>query len=99
MIGQLQADQVKPGQPFSVVGLDFAGPLWCKGGNLRKPTLVNAYTCLYICFMTKAVHIELESDLTSEAFLPPFTDSHPEEDVSQSSTLTIGVASSEPGES
>ena len=68
-MGQLPADQVQPAPPFSAVGLDFAGPLWCKRGNPRKPTLVKACACLYICFITKAVHIELVSDLTSEAFL------------------------------
>ena len=68
-MGQLPADRVQPAPPFSVVGLDFAGPLWWKRGNPRKPTLVKAYSCLYICFITKAVHIELVSDLTSEAFL------------------------------
>ena len=69
MMGQLPADRVKPAPPFSAVGLNFAGPLWCKRGNPRKPTLVKAYACLYICFITKAVHIELVSDLTSETFL------------------------------
>ena len=69
MMGQLPADRVKPAPPFSAVGLDFARPLWCKCGNPRKPALVKAYACLYNCFITKAVHIELVSDLTSEAFL------------------------------
>ena len=58
--------------PFSVVGLDFAGPFFCNRGNPRKPTLIKAYACLYVCFITKAIHIELVSNLTSEAFLASF---------------------------
>ena len=57
LMGQLPADHVRPSPPFAVVGLDFAGPFLCKQGNPRKPTLVKAYARLYICFMTKAIHI------------------------------------------
>ena len=72
-MGQLPADRVHPAPPFAVVGLDFAGPFLCKRGNPRKPVLVKTYACLFVCFSTKAVHIELVSDLTSKAFLACFT--------------------------
>ena len=44
----------------------YAGP---KKGYTRKPVLVKAYLALFICFSTKAVHLEIVSDLTTEAFL------------------------------
>ena len=66
MMGQLPADRVRPAPPFSVVGLDFAGPFLCKRGNPRKPTLVKAYACVFVCFVSKAVHLELVSDLTTD---------------------------------
>ena len=72
LMGQLPADRVTPAPPFATVGLDFAGPFLCKRGNPRKPTLVKTYACIYICFVTKAVHLELVSDLTSAAFLASF---------------------------
>ena len=62
-MGQLPADRVRPAPPFQVIGLDFAGPFLCKRGNPRKPTLIKAYACLFIFFTTKAIHIELVSDM------------------------------------
>ena len=44
-------------------------PLTLKRGHTRKPVLVISYIALFVCFCTKAVHIELVSDLTAEAFL------------------------------
>ncbi len=34
---------------------------------------MKVYVCLFVCFSTKAVHIDLASDLTSEAFLAALT--------------------------
>lgn len=38
----------------------------------RNARLVKAYICIFVCFATKAVHIELVADLTSESFLDAF---------------------------
>ena len=70
---QLPHECLQPSAPFSHVGIDYAGPLWIKQGNSRKPTLVKLYVCIFICFSTKAIHIELVSDLTTEAFLATLT--------------------------
>ena len=73
LMGQLPPECLQPSAPFSHVGIDYAGPLWIKRGNPRKPTLVKVYVCIFICFSTKAIHIELVSDLTTEAFLATHT--------------------------
>ena len=64
LMGQLPAARSRLSPPFSTVGIDYAQ---CKRGNPRKPTLVRCYICLLICFSTKAIHLELISDLTSVA--------------------------------
>ncbi len=35
----------------------------------RKPTIVKAYMCIFVSLTVKAVHVEVVSDLTSEAFI------------------------------
>ena len=54
---------------FGKVGVDYAGPFLLKLGKVRKPIVVKAYVCVFVCITTKAVHLELVSDLTKEAFL------------------------------
>jgi len=36
---------------------------------LRNRKIVKSYICIFVCFPTKAIHIELASDLTSHSFL------------------------------
>ena len=67
-MGELPADRVRPARPFSTVGLDFAGPFILKLGHTRKPTLINAYVCVFVCFTTRACHLEVVSDLSTTAF-------------------------------
>ncbi len=40
-----------------------------KYGYTRKPVIVKAYICVFVSLTVKAVHIELVTDLTSQAFL------------------------------
>ena len=68
-MGELPADRVRPARPFSTVGLDFAGPFILKLEHTRKPTLINAYVCVFVCFTTRACHLEVVSDLSTTAFL------------------------------
>ncbi|XP_039309090.1 uncharacterized protein LOC105201565 [Solenopsis invicta] len=69
LMGNLPADRVTPSRPFYNCGVDFAGPfitLLSKGRG-RKTT--KSYLALFVCFATKAIHLEAVSDLSTEAFL------------------------------
>ncbi|XP_045534341.1 uncharacterized protein LOC123721079 [Papilio machaon] len=72
LMGDLPKQRVLPSRPFLNTGVDFAGPfqtLMCKGrGNRTTKT----YIAIFICTATKAIHIELVGDLTSEAFIGAF---------------------------
>lgn len=67
-MGQLPAARVTPARPFSTCGIDYAGPFSIKEG-VRGRLTKKAYLCLFVCFVTKAVHLELATDLSTEAFL------------------------------
>ena len=69
MMGQLPAPQVTPNPPLTITGVDYAGPFTLKKGHTRKPVLIKSYISIFICFSSKASHIEIISDLTTEAFL------------------------------
>ena len=68
-MGQLPVDRATPSPQFSVVGVDLAGPLLCKQFDGRKAPTVKTYACIFICLATKAVHLELLSDISTAAFL------------------------------
>ena len=68
-MGDLPPERITPDRPFVNVGVDYAGPFYIKYGYVRKPTIVKAYACIFVSLSTKAVHLELVSDLTSDAFI------------------------------
>ena len=50
------------------MGVDYARPFHVKYGYVCKPTIFKAYACVFVSLSIKAVHIELVTDLTTEAF-------------------------------
>ena len=68
-MGELPEVTTRPAQAFSIIGVDFAGPVWHKEGNIRKPLKKKCYLAVFICFVTRVVHLEIVMELTSKAFL------------------------------
>ncbi|XP_033228948.1 uncharacterized protein LOC117180562 [Belonocnema kinseyi] len=56
-------------QPIFDVGVDFCGPFYTKEHRHRNRTKIKTYVSVFVCFATKDVHLELASDLTTDAFL------------------------------
>ena len=61
--------RVNEESPFTVTGVDFTGALHTKETNSFRR---KAYICLFTCASTRAVHLELVSDLSEESFLLAF---------------------------
>jgi hypothetical protein len=59
-------------RPFEKCGVDYAGPMYYKEGQRKNSRLIKCFIAIFVCFATKAVHIELVGDLTTEAFLNAF---------------------------
>lgn len=53
--------------PFSVTGVDFAGPLIVKGEDDKK-----VWICLFMCCITRAVHLDIVNNLSVDFFLRSF---------------------------
>lgn len=53
---------MKEANIFEVIGIDYIGPLFLK--NNQK-----AWICLFTCAVYRAIHLELTTSLTTEAFL------------------------------
>jgi len=66
LMGDLPAARVLPLLPFAKSGVDYAGPLNIK---ISRNKTSKAYLCVFVCFVTKAVHLEIVSDLSTAAFL------------------------------
>ncbi|XP_031630867.1 uncharacterized protein LOC116345570, partial [Contarinia nasturtii] len=59
-------------QPFKVFmnsAIDFAGPFMIKTSTLRASKVLKAYVSVFVCMASKAIHLELVSDLTADAFI------------------------------
>ena len=69
LLGQLPAPRVTPSKPFSQCAVDYAGPMLLRQGGQRSKSFTKAYISLFICLSTKAIHLELVSDLSADAFL------------------------------
>lgn len=69
--GDLPASRVTAYQrPFTITGIDYAGPIMIKESKRRgRVPISKAYIALFVCFNTKALHLELVTDLTTECFM------------------------------
>nr|XP_042909547.1 uncharacterized protein LOC122271644 [Parasteatoda tepidariorum] len=69
IMGNLPSERVNMSPPFSVTGVDLCGPFAVKYKHQRKGTLNKVYICIFICFSTKAIHLEQLTDLTSDSMI------------------------------
>ncbi|CAI6347553.1 unnamed protein product [Macrosiphum euphorbiae] len=69
LMADLPSYRVQPHRPFSHVGMDYGGPFLVKEHRRRNAHSVKVYLALFICMSVKAVHLEIVSDLSTDAFL------------------------------
>lgn len=68
-MASLPAARVRAAQPFSSAGVDYCGPFLVRIGTKRTRTVTKTWVAIFVCMATKAVHIELAEDCSSDAFL------------------------------
>ncbi|XP_033363129.1 uncharacterized protein LOC117241277 [Bombus vosnesenskii] len=69
IMGDLPAARITESRPFTNGGIDYCGPFYIKERKDRNRRKIKVYVAIFVCLAVKAVHIELVSDLTSEAFI------------------------------
>jgi len=68
-MGHLPPVRVRAAKPFWSSGVDYAESIWVRDQTGRERRSYKAYICFFVCVATKAVHLELVSDLSSTAFI------------------------------
>ena len=82
LMGNLPAERLHPSFPFNMTAVDYAGPIIVrpyKGTKVMTRSTSGevqpkhkGWIALFICMTTKAIHLEVVSDCTSESFLLAF---------------------------
>ncbi|XP_024878636.1 uncharacterized protein LOC112458998 [Temnothorax curvispinosus] len=68
-MGDLPRVRFAGSRPFESVGIDFCGPFFIKEKKHRNRNKIKIYVAVFVCLAVKAVHLEIVSDLTTEAFI------------------------------
>lgn len=69
IMGDLPEVRINPSRPFHYTGIDYTGYVDIKANKGRGIKTNKGYVAIFVCMATKAVHIELVSDLSTSAFL------------------------------
>ncbi|XP_071639980.1 uncharacterized protein [Temnothorax longispinosus] len=66
----LPVERVSAVKPFSISGVDFAGPfsIWSLVEHGESPS--SRLMCAFVCFTIKAIHLEVALSLSTDSFLP-----------------------------
>ena len=72
LCGQIMADlpieRLRPTPIFYCVGIDFFGPYVIKG-EVNKRSRGKCYGVVFVCFSTRAVHVDMSVDYSTDSFL------------------------------
>ncbi|CAL1672294.1 unnamed protein product [Lasius platythorax] len=71
-MGQLPVERVTPSRPFLHAGVDYAGPFLLKNWKGKNSRTYKSYIALFVCQATSAIHLELVTDYSTEAFIAAF---------------------------
>lgn len=72
LMGQLPHVRVTADRAFKSTGVDYAGPINIRFSPGRGSKSYKGYICLFICMVTRAIHLEAVTDMTAKAFIAAF---------------------------
>ncbi|XP_011858599.1 PREDICTED: uncharacterized protein LOC105556138 [Vollenhovia emeryi] len=70
-MGELPAERIRSvDRPFTITGIDYAGPIQIRESKRRGRIHVSkGYVAVFVCTSTKAVHLKMVTDLSTDAFI------------------------------
>ncbi|XP_025262983.1 uncharacterized protein LOC105254436 [Camponotus floridanus] len=71
-MGDLPRERVTPARPFLRTGVDYAGPIFIRTSKGRGHRAHKAFVVVFVCLCSRAIHLEVASDYSSDAFLAAF---------------------------
>lgn len=72
LMGQLSFPRVNPSRLFLHTGVDYAGPIIIKTWHGRSTKTYKGYLVIFVCLSISAVHLEVVTDYTTEAFIATY---------------------------
>lgn len=69
LMANLPTDRVVRHFAFEKSGVDYAGPFWLKETYKRGAPKRKCWVAIFVCMCSRAVHIEIVEDLSSNAFI------------------------------
>lgn len=69
IMGNHVSERLEPGFPFIRTAVDYCGPMFILNRKGRGAQLVKSYVCLFICMVTRAIHLELVTSLSTDDYL------------------------------
>ncbi|XP_051159301.1 uncharacterized protein LOC127280387 [Leptopilina boulardi] len=72
LMGQLPLERITPSRPFLTSGVDYAGPITLKSWTGRGAKTKKGWICLFVCFSSSALHLEVVTDYSTNGFLAAY---------------------------
>ena len=68
IMSDLPLERLQPSPLFANVGVDFFGPFTIRG-EVQKRVRGKCYGVIFVCFASRAVHVDLSKDYSTDSFL------------------------------
>ncbi|KMQ83983.1 hypothetical protein RF55_18660 [Lasius niger] len=72
LMADLPRSRVNPARPFQIAGVDYAGPIYVRTSPGRGHKTAKAFLAIFVCLVIKAVHLDVASSYSAEAFIATF---------------------------
>lgn len=72
LMGDLPAPRITQSRAFLHTAVDYAGPIFTRTAKGRGHKSHKSWIAVFVCLSSKAVHLELVGDMSTEAFIAAF---------------------------